>query len=117
MSKTNGKNGKSDKIELRVSINEAWWRGFAAGQGKKWQEVRKNIRKQAIESVDESGAEVVVSFVDSLSYDEEYDVMFLVPGTEEEASTELTKMYGIRKPAGVCRRVGATLRDLQSTTA
>lgn len=108
--KSNGK--KNGKIELRVSINEPWWRGFAAARNLSWRDARKRIRKEAIESVDESGAEVVVSFVDSLGNDE-YDIMFLEPGTDEEAAKDTAAEYGIRKPGGVKRRVGATLRDLQ----
>jgi hypothetical protein len=108
--KSNGK--KNGKIELRVSINEPWWRGFASARNVPWREARKTIRKEAIESVDESGANVVVSFVDSLGNDE-YDIMFLEPGTDEEAAKDTAAEYGIRAPGGVQRRVGATLRDLQ----
>jgi hypothetical protein len=110
MTKTNGKT--NGKIELRVSINEPWWRGFAAAKTMPWRTMRKMIRKQAIESVDESGANVVVNFVDSLGNDE-YDIMFLAPGTDEEAAKDTAAEYGIRAPGGVKRRVGATLRDLQ----
>lgn len=113
---TKTKATKAKKIELRVSVNEPWWRGYAAGCDKSWRDVRKSIRKEATEAVDESGAEVVVSFVEGLSAKQPYDIMFLAPGTDEEASADDAKEYGIRKPGGVCRRVGATLRDLKHRT-
>jgi hypothetical protein len=99
-----------------VRLNAPWWRGFCTAANVKWGNLKKQLRKEAQEAVNESGVKVRFAMETFSILDDNKPYYFDFEDASGKPMTPLEALEaGVRAPNSVTSRLASCFRDIIRT--